>query len=119
MHQQRPLIDRVAQEKHIVSACISVLNIELFGEFLLLANKFPQRNNQNKCLCFAEKIPRSLKHECWSEVLTVLKWLSRSSIGFQAICESFEQNNEQLSNTFNIFAHGLTCKGRKTLRFAI
>lgn len=52
-----------------------------------------------------------MKHECWSEVLTVLKWLSRSSNGFQAICESIEQSTDHMSNTFNIFAYGLTCKG--------
>lgn len=34
MHQERQLIDRVAQEYRIVSAIISVLNVELFGEFL-------------------------------------------------------------------------------------
>lgn len=32
MHQRRALIDRIAQECHIVSALISVLDIDLFGE---------------------------------------------------------------------------------------
>lgn len=112
MHQKRQLIDRVAREYGIVSALISVLNVESFGEFLFHFSGEIVATPKSRETFVAEKIPKLMKHECWSEALTVLKWLSRSSIGFQAICVSFEQNNEHMSNTFNIFAHGLTCKGK-------
>lgn len=119
MHQKRQLIERVAQEYRIVDAIISVLNIELFGEFSLFRKRIHRRNYEQISNFYVEIIPKSVKHECWSEVLTVLKWLSRSPIGFQAICNSFEQNRGHLGNAFNIFAYGLTCKGKRQPHFAV
>lgn len=90
--QNEQYVDRVCQENQIINSLLITLDVSLF-----------------------DKITKNTMEECWSEIMIVLKWLTRSSLGFQNICEFYNQNPEYICNLFNVFTYGLSTEGNLIL----
>lgn len=93
--QSGKLVDRVSREIQIINSLLVALDTAAF-----------------------KGIPKRSTEDCWIEVMTVLKWITRSPVGFQTICEFFDQNPEFVCNLFNVFTYGLTTEGENANAYA-
>lgn len=87
--QNEKYVDRFSQEIQIINSLLVTFDTTLF-----------------------DGIAKCSMEECWTEIMTLLKWITRSPIGFQIICEFFDQNPEFVCNLFNVFTYGLTTDGK-------
>lgn len=88
--QNEQYVDRICQENQIINSLLITFDESLFNE-----------------------ISENSIEECWSEIMIILKWITRSSVGFQNICEFYDQNPEYICHLFNLFTRGLSTEGDK------